>query len=58
MPGYDGVLCLPGTHSKWVRLKGGKVKGFIFRADTIKITLGSVLTLNATDVAINTSAAA
>ncbi|MBL8335376.1 MAG: hypothetical protein JNM97_01270, partial [Rhodoferax sp.] len=41
-----------------LEFEGGKVKGFIFRADTLKITLGSVLTLNATDVAINTSASA
>ncbi|HZY62013.1 MAG TPA: 2-dehydro-3-deoxygalactonokinase [Edaphobacter sp.] len=24
----DALLCLPGTHSKWVRLHGGKVAGF------------------------------
>jgi hypothetical protein len=41
-----------------LEFEDGKVKGFIFRADTLKITLGSVLTLNATDIAINTSAAA
>ncbi|WP_280950385.1 MULTISPECIES: 2-dehydro-3-deoxygalactonokinase [Rhodomicrobium] len=23
-----GLVCMPGTHSKWVRLKGGKVDGF------------------------------
>ena len=38
--------------------ENGKVKGFIFKADTLKITLGSFLTLNATDVDLNTSAAA
>ena len=27
-PGFDGTLCLPGTHSKWVTLAGGKVRGF------------------------------
>ncbi|WP_040645538.1 2-dehydro-3-deoxygalactonokinase [Rubellimicrobium thermophilum] len=27
-PGWDGVLCLPGTHSKWVRLSAGEVVGF------------------------------
>lgn len=24
----DGLLCLPGTHSKWVELRGGKVSAF------------------------------
>ena len=27
-PGYDGVLCLPGTHSKWVRIHAGQVRHF------------------------------
>jgi 2-dehydro-3-deoxygalactonokinase len=27
-PDFDGVLCLPGTHSKWVRIQGGGVQGF------------------------------
>lgn len=27
-PGFDGVLCLPGTHSKWVRVSAGEVVGF------------------------------
>ncbi|WP_158971394.1 2-dehydro-3-deoxygalactonokinase [Chachezhania sediminis] len=27
-PGFDGVLCLPGTHSKWVRAAGGRVLHF------------------------------
>ncbi|MFD1881795.1 2-dehydro-3-deoxygalactonokinase [Paracoccus pacificus] len=27
-PDHDGTLCLPGTHSKWVRLAGGKVTSF------------------------------
>ncbi len=26
--GFDGVLCLPGTHSKWVRVSAGEVVGF------------------------------
>ena len=26
--GADGVLCLPGTHAKWVRLAAGKVSHF------------------------------
>jgi len=25
---YDGVLCLPGTHSKWVQVRNGEVIGF------------------------------
>ncbi len=27
-PGFDGVLCLPGTHSKWVRISAGEVVSF------------------------------
>ncbi|MFB9221783.1 2-dehydro-3-deoxygalactonokinase [Paracoccus cavernae] len=27
-PGYEGALCLPGTHSKWVRIKDGAVTSF------------------------------
>lgn len=27
-PDFDGVLCLPGTHSKWVRLRAGAVLAF------------------------------
>ena len=27
-PGFDGVLCLPGTHCKWVRISAGEVVGF------------------------------
>lgn len=27
-PGFDGTLCLPGTHSKWVRISAGEVAGF------------------------------
>jgi len=27
-PGFDGVICLPGTHSKWARLSAGEVVGF------------------------------
>ena len=26
--GFQGVACLPGTHSKWVRVEGGTVAGF------------------------------
>ena len=27
-PGWDGVLCLPGTHSKWVQVSAGEVVSF------------------------------
>ncbi len=27
-PGWDGVLCLPGTHSKWVHLSAGEIVSF------------------------------
>lgn len=27
-PEFDGVLCLPGTHSKWVRVSAGEVVSF------------------------------
>jgi 2-dehydro-3-deoxygalactonokinase len=27
-PDFDGVVCLPGTHTKWVRVKGGKIVEF------------------------------
>jgi 2-dehydro-3-deoxygalactonokinase len=27
-PGFDGVLCLPGTHSKWVQVSAGEVVSF------------------------------
>ncbi|MEM9523516.1 MAG: 2-dehydro-3-deoxygalactonokinase [Pseudomonadota bacterium] len=26
--GFDGVLCLPGTHTKWAHVSAGKVVGF------------------------------
>jgi 2-dehydro-3-deoxygalactonokinase len=28
LPGFDGVLCLPGTHSKWVQVSAGEVISF------------------------------
>ena len=40
-----------------LEFENGKVKGFIFEVDTLRITLGSFLTLTATGVDINTSAA-
>jgi 2-dehydro-3-deoxygalactonokinase len=27
-PGFDGVLCLPGTHTKWVGISAGEITGF------------------------------
>ena len=27
-PGFSGVVCMPGTHSKWVRLNGRRVERF------------------------------
>lgn len=26
--GFEGVICLPGTHTKWVAVQGGKITGF------------------------------
>ncbi|WP_295530013.1 2-dehydro-3-deoxygalactonokinase [uncultured Thioclava sp.] len=27
-PEFDGVVCLPGTHTKWVRLRAGRIERF------------------------------
>ncbi|MBT9382874.1 2-dehydro-3-deoxygalactonokinase [Pseudooceanicola sp. CBS1P-1] len=27
-PDFDGTLCLPGTHTKWVRVQGGQIRQF------------------------------
>ncbi len=27
-PGFDGVICLPGTHTKWAEVSAGEVVGF------------------------------
>lgn len=27
-PGFSGTVCMPGTHSKWVEIGGGRVKRF------------------------------
>jgi 2-dehydro-3-deoxygalactonokinase len=27
-PGFDGILCLPGTHTKWVAVSAGEITGF------------------------------
>lgn len=26
---FDGVICLPGTHTKWVQIKAGKIDNFL-----------------------------
>ncbi len=28
IPGYSGLVCLPGTHSKWARLDGTRIESF------------------------------
>lgn len=28
LPGFDGVICLPGTHSKWAKISAGEVVSF------------------------------
>lgn len=28
-PGFDGVICLPGTHSKWVHISAGEIVSFL-----------------------------
>ncbi len=27
-PGWSGVICLPGTHTKWARVSAGRIMGF------------------------------
>lgn len=27
-PNFDGLFCLPGTHSKWVKVAGGEIRAF------------------------------
>jgi len=52
VPGFDGVLCLPGTHSKWVRVKGGKITGFhtVMTGELFALLSGtSVLRLSMSD---------
>ena len=50
-PGFDGVLCLPGTHSKWVQVSAGEVVGFrtfmtgelfglLAKASVLRLTVG------------------
>ncbi|MEM9970139.1 MAG: 2-dehydro-3-deoxygalactonokinase [Pseudomonadota bacterium] len=28
LPGFDGVLCMPGTHTKWVQISAGEIVSF------------------------------
>jgi 2-dehydro-3-deoxygalactonokinase len=28
VPGFDGIVCLPGTHSKWAHISAGEVVSF------------------------------
>ena len=50
-PGFDGTLCLPGTHCKWVRIADGRVESFqtfmtgemfslISRQSVLRLSLG------------------
>ena len=50
-PGFDGTLCLPGTHCKWVRITHGRVEAFqtfmtgeifslISRQSVLRLSLG------------------
>ena len=27
-PGFTGLVCIPGTHSKWIRIEAGRIVGF------------------------------
>lgn len=39
-PGWDGVLCLPGTHTKWAHLSAGEVVSFqTFMTGELYLTL-------------------
>ena len=63
-PDFDGVLCLPGTHTKWAHISAGEVVSFrtfmtgeLFAALTgstvLKHSVGSGLDLHAFDAALN-----
>lgn len=28
-PGYDGILCLPGTHTKWAEIRANRIERFL-----------------------------
>ena len=39
--GFDGVLCLPGTHTKWVAISAGEITGFrSFMTGELYATIG------------------
>lgn len=51
-PDFDGVICLPGTHTKWVSLAGGRVNhfrtfmtgemfGLLAQHSVLRLTLGA-----------------
>lgn len=53
-PGFDGTLCLPGTHCKWVRIAQGRVETFqtymtgemfslISRQSVLRLSLGGAV---------------
>ena len=53
-PGFDGTLCLPGTHCKWVRIARGRVEAFqtymtgemfslISRQSVLRLSLGGAV---------------
>lgn len=45
-PGFDGVACLPGTHSKWAHLSAGEVVSFAtFMTGELFSLLGTVSVL-------------
>jgi 2-dehydro-3-deoxygalactonokinase len=40
-PGFDGVLCLPGTHTKWAAISAGEITGFrSFMTGELYATIG------------------
>ena len=48
-PDWDGVICLPGSHTKWVRVKAGRVVHFqTFMSGELFSTLGSQTVLRHT----------
>jgi 2-dehydro-3-deoxygalactonokinase len=52
----DGLFCMPGTHSKWVRLRAGTIEGFAtFMTGELFSLLGrqSILAHAISDMAVN-----
>ena len=63
MPEFDGLVCLPGTHTKWVRVAGGIVNGFrtamtgeLFEALSTRSTLAAFAAEGWDDAAFAASA--